>query len=303
MSRNSKKHQPSSSTLLTERELAQITTAPQAFAAVRGELEAIPADQLAYLNVEASRATRCGLVTARNVQGLLPALAELHPFDVRPVRMLRIYSLALSHAHSLAIEGDGEVPPLPVLVAEATPLRERMLRTAELLALYGIVSEQRVAAIRRGHGYVDLIDDLLALARLLEELWPRVHDSVMTTREEVERAITLSAQLQTALALQEARQPPLTQPEGRRFVRSQAFTLFYRAYQQTRRGVEFLRWDEGDAHLFVPSLFVRKLRRPVERDEGAGEDLLDPSSPIEDVPAPLPVPPSATAANELVASA
>jgi hypothetical protein len=301
MTRNNKKHKLSSSTLLTERELAQITTAPQAFAAVRAEIEAIPADQLAHLNVEVSRATRCGLVTARNVQALLPELAEVHPFDVRPVRMLRIYSLALSHAHSLAIEGDGEVPPLPILVAEATPLRERMLRTAELLVLYGIVSEQRVAAIRRGHGYVDLIDDLLALARMLEELWPRVRDSVMTTREELERAVSLSAQLQTALALQEARQTPLTPPEGRRFVRSQAFTLFYRAYQQARRGVVFLRWDEGDAHLFVPSLFTRKPRR-ASVDEDAADDLLDPSTVTDDEPAPEPVPPSVTAADELVAS-
>lgn len=298
MSRNNKnkKQNLSTSTLLTARELVLITTAPQAFAAVRAEIEAIPGDQLAHLNVDVSRATRCGLVTARNVQALLPELAELHPFDDRPVRMLRIYALALSHAHSLAIEGDGGVPPLPVLAAEATPLRERLLRTAELLALYGIVSAQRVAAIRQGQGYADLIDDLLALGRMFEELWPRVRDRVMTTREEVERAVTLSAQLQTALALHEARQTPLTQHEGRRFVRAQAFTLFYRAYQQTRRGVVFLRWDEGDAHRFVPSLHARKLRRP-ERNEGTADDLLEPDGVTEDEPEPEP--PSAIAADEL----
>jgi hypothetical protein len=304
--KNKNQQKPSSSALASTPELGLplITTTSQAFAAVRAEIEAIPAEQLTRINVDVARATRRGLVTARNVQPLLPALAELRPFDVRPVRMLRLYSLALSHAHSLAIEAGSELPPLPVLVAEAMPLRERLLRNAELLAHYGFVSEERVAAIRRGHGHVDLADALMALGRLFDEVWSRVHNRIMASREEVERSVTLSVELQDAIALHEARQAPLTQHDGRRFVRAQAFTLFYRAYQQTRRGVLFLRWDEGDARKLVPSLHARRFRSPGSEDETATDERLDPGSVTEDdPPTPEPTPPSSTAATDLVASA
>lgn len=251
---------------------AVVGTAPQAFASVRQEIESVPLEALVRINCDVPRAARCGLVAAEHVQPLLPELAQLVRFDVRPVHMLGAYSLALLHTHSLATEGDGQLPSLPVLVAEATPLRERLLRTAELLAYYDIVSVERVAAIRSGTGYASLAEALLALGRLFVELWPRVRDNVIATREEVDRAITLSAQLQKALALQEADKSPLLQPSGRRYLRAQAFTLFYRAYEQTRRGVTFLRWDEGDAQAIVPSLYPRRGRRPegetLEVDEG-----------------------------------
>ncbi|MFS8069892.1 MAG: hypothetical protein ACMG6S_26300, partial [Byssovorax sp.] len=34
-----------------------------------------------------------------------------------------------------------------------------------------------------------------------------------------------------------------------------AFTLFTNAYDQVRRGVMYLRWDEGDADSLAPSLY------------------------------------------------
>jgi len=37
--------------------------------------------------------------------------------------------------------------------------------------------------------------------------------------------------------------------------RACAFTLFMRAYDQARRAVIFLRWDEGDADEIAPSLY------------------------------------------------
>jgi hypothetical protein len=304
MSRYSKKQKSRTPTPAREAASAVIDTAPQAFASVRHEIEAVPLEMLVRINCDVPHAARCGLVAAEHVQPLLPDLAQLIRFDVRPVHMLGAYSLALLHAHSLATEGDGDLPSLPVLVAEAMPLRERLLRTAELLAYFGIVSAEHVAAIRSGLGYASLAEALLALGRMLVELWPRVHDKVMVTREEVDRAITLSAQLQKAIALHEADKSPLQLPSGRRYLRAQAFTLFYRAYEQTRRGVTFLRWDEGDAQGIVPSLYPRRGRRPegeeLELDEGdASPRVSDDASPLRLEPGAV----SIAAANAPIAAA
>lgn len=262
-----------------------VDTAPQAFASVRAEIEAVPLDALVRINVDLSRTARCGLVAAEHVEPLLPDLARLHAFDVRPVRMLGTYALALLHVNDLASEGDSELPPLPVLVAEATRLREGLLRTAELLAHYGIVSAERVAVIRSGTGYADLAKSLLALGRLFVDLWPRVRDKVIATREEVDRAIVLSAQLQRTLAFQKAKRNPLNRHTSHRHLRVQAFTLFYRAYEEARRGVMFLRWYEGDAHAIVPSLYPRRPRRlRNERSEGGPEERLDGDRAMADEP-------------------
>lgn len=294
---------PSSRSRIPSHEIdpAIIDTAPQAFASVRHEIEAVPSNALVAINVDVSRAARCGLVAAEHVQPLLPDLAELCRFDVRPVHMLGAYSLALLHAHDLAVEGDGALLPLPMLVVEAMPLREGLLRTAELLAHYQIVSVERVAAIRSGAGHADLASGLLALGRMFIELWPRIHDKVIAEREDVERALTLSAQLQKALALHEAEKSPLLKPTSRRYLRAQAFTLFYRAYEETRRGVSFLRWYEGDVQAIVPTLYMRRPRRPSPdqgEGEGQGEGTADPDRASVE-----PEPSTAVAANDAAATA
>jgi hypothetical protein len=38
--------------------------------------------------------------------------------------------------------------------------------------------------------------------------------------------------------------------------RQQAFTLFVRAYDQIRRGVSYLRWDEDDVDTIAPSIYA-----------------------------------------------
>jgi hypothetical protein len=257
----------------------RLETPPQAFASLLAEIEAVPADELVHIYVDIPRAARCGLLAAENLAPFFPELAKLGPWlDVRPIRMLRPYSLALLNAHDLAVEGGSEAPSLSVLVAEATPLREGLLRTAELLAHYGLVSAERVAAIRHGSGYAALADDVLALGRLFVELWAEVRDKVVVTREEVDRAIALSPLLQEAIARQESDQAPVTKHKGRRFMRAQAFTLFHRAYQEARRGIGFLRWHEGDALGIVPPLRVSRPRRPgAEEDDAGVEELLDAS--------------------------
>jgi hypothetical protein len=247
-------------------------TAPAAFASVRAEIQAVPASALLRTNLSMERAARRGLAVSERLRPLLPALAGLPDLDHHAVETMPSYALAVLHAHDLATEAPPPGTQLVALLQEATPLRELMLRGAELLALAGYVSGERVAAIRSGQGYADTADDLQALGRLYHETWGRVHDKVPVTKDMVARALTLSTELNVVLGGREIDdEDPLIERSNPAHVRAQAFTLFLRAYDECRRGVTYLRWHDGDAAAIVPSLYPRRGRRPGAPEEAAND--------------------------------
>lgn len=275
-----KKTKPTKSATTPHTTITQ--TAPEAFASVREEIEAVSASDFVPNNLDTARAARRGLAVAERIEPLLPALAELSDFDFRTVSNLRCYALAVLYTHDLATEGgEAAAAELAVLLEEAMPLRELMLSGAELLALAGYVSKDRVAAIRSGQGHADTAGDLQALGRLYLELWTLVKDKVPVTRAMAERAITLSAELNAVIGVREIEEEdPLVETRDPSYLRAQAFTLFARAYAECRRGVTYLRWHHGDAAALVPTLYAKRRRGGVEVDEGddAVDELLDPDS-------------------------
>jgi hypothetical protein len=253
--------------------------AAAAFASVKDEILSVPAHELLPINLDIPRAAGRGSLAAERIAPLLPALSLLPGLDFRRIERLGIYALALHHSHDLVTEVRTEAVALHALLAEATPLKEDMLRSAELLAHFGIVSSERVAAIRSGQGHADTADDLIALGRLFDEAWDRVEGKVLVTREQIDRAPVLGGQLHKALAAREVEPSPLVPPTDRRFVQAQAFTLFARIYDQARRGVSYLRWLEGDAHLLVPSLYPHRPRRTGTTAEDTSSDITSNVSP------------------------
>lgn len=282
MSRTPKSSLPSTPTLETL--IAQGATL--AFEAVRAEIVAVPVQALLPINLDVPRAARQGLVVAERLAPLLAELSTMHHLDVERVRRLPTYALALLHAHDQAAGPDGGTTPLANLLAQAIPLRADLLRTAETLAHFGLVSRERVAFIRRGHGHADTAADLHALGVLLGRAWPSIADKVAITRAQVDRAIPLSAQLQQALGVRESDDDPLVERTDPRHVRMQAFTLFVAAYDECRRGVSHLRWHEGDAAEIVPSLYRGRGGRGAAPEQDVEDGLVDAGR--EDAPAPVP---------------
>lgn len=267
-------------------------TAAAAFALARTEIVAVPVSDFVPTNLDMARAARRGLAVAERVEPLHAALAKLDDLDFRVVSNLRCYALAVLHVQGLVEQGgEAQVALLASLLAEAAPLRELMLHTAETLALAGYVSHERVMAIRAGHGHADTASDLQALGCLYEELWDRVRDKVPITRAMVERATTLSVELNSALGLREIDDDdPLVEPSNPIHLRAQAFTLFVRAYDECRRGVSYLRWHQGDALALVPSLYIRRSRKA-----GASAVEDDTADDLVDAPEPRPEPGIGTA--------
>ncbi len=139
------------------------------------------------------------------------------------------------------------------LLEEATALRARLLGDAEALAARGLLDLESVQAIRSGQGNLDTANDLVALSALMGASWAKIENKTAATAEEVHRAGDLGPLLIAALGVREhgARATPAEAAD--RKVR--AFTLFTAAYDQVRRGVTYLRWDEGDAESLAPSLY------------------------------------------------
>jgi hypothetical protein len=283
MPKNTKPTKSASSSIA----IATAQTPSAAFASVLPEIQAVAASEILRTNLGMERAARRGLAVAERLRPLLPELWGLPGLDAHAVEAMPDYALAVLHAHDLATEAGGaKRTQLATLLQEAVPMREIMLCGAELLALTGYVSHERVAAIRSGQGHVDTVDDVQALGRLYLELWDRVHDKVPVTRAMVERALTLSATLHRLLGAQEiVEHDPLVEPSDPVHLRAKAFTLFLRAYEECRRGVTYLRWHHGDASAIVPSLYPRRSRRTpeVEETEGAASDGLDEAAngPVE----------------------
>jgi hypothetical protein len=273
--------------------------AAQAFAALRDEILAVPEGELLPINLDIPRAAGRGALAAERIAPLMPDLSGLLGLDASRVKRLGLYALALHHAHDLATEaGAGELA-LQRLLEEAVPLREGMLRSAELLAHFGVFSAERVAAIRSGQGHADTADDVIALGRLFDEEWPRASGKVPVTRAMVDRAPVLGVAIHKALAQREVESSPLVASNDPRYVQAQAFTLFARVYDEARRGVTYLRWRERDVQRFVPTLYPQRPRRSGVVEDEEGTELATEAGPeVEEATAAAVVGGEAIAANE-----
>lgn len=257
-----------------------------AFARVRVEIEAVPREQVRRLSIYVPNATVL-------VLGALPKLLALRdamratflapPFPL--LDKLRDYALAAAYAHSRVLPRDAGETHLRALVNEATPLRERLLSSAETLTKFDLLDARQVAAIRQGTGHVNTAQGLSALAALFREAGPAVVSKTALTKADLKRAGELSTRLLDALGQRQSGADGSGDPGEADDRLGKAYELLARAYGECRRVVAFLRWHEGDADLIAPPLghSRRRGRRP---------QVDEPDAPEPDPSAPDPIDPS-----------
>ncbi len=236
------------------------TTAEASFRRVRPEIDAVRDDALVPISVEIPFAVGIALAAAPRIDTLIPQMLALPDFDLRPVRMLRTYAGAALYAHLAAATPRPSASTLPTLLDEAGRLRADLLLGADSLAHFGLVSRDRVAAIRAGSGHIDTANDLVQLAALFDEIWDVIHDRTPILRPMVERAAALGLELHTVLGSRRLDDAFPPAPDAQR-IKERSFTLFATGYDTCCRAVTYLRWNHGDAHLFAPSIYVKRRRR------------------------------------------
>lgn len=225
------------------------------------ELAALRADELLPIRVDVVRAATIVLGTWPTLATLRPRIVdELPCFSIERFDRLPAYALATWYAHLLSLPPDSPENPVKPLLDEAHTLRESLLVGAEGLAHFGLLDAKRVAAIRSGLGNIDVANDLGALSALYREAGPAIAGKTPVTAAQVDRAAALGPALLIALGVRDHDAKLPAAPGALADQRNRAFTLFARAYDQCRRAVTYLRWDEGDADTYAPSIYG--YRRP-----------------------------------------
>jgi hypothetical protein len=243
--------------------------AAEAYARVRPDLDALPPEAVGRITARIAVVISIALGSLVHIEALWHLIATLPLLDVAPLRKLRDYVYALYYADLMAMPSTEGAADVPSMLAEAMPMRDRMLSVAEAMAKYGLVDPERVAAIRSGLGHLDTANDLGALAELFGGLAPEHQGRSPVPASEIDRAAGLSLQLLAALGRRQVGSDGAGLPSRYEDDKARAFRLVVRSYDHARRAVTYVRWQEGDANLLVPSLFSGKRRRPSSDEPGA----------------------------------
>lgn len=250
--------------------------AAKAYAEVEPILAALAPGDLDQVRTDIPRAVAIAVGAVPHIAKMRDQAAKLPGFDVTNVDRLGTYALAAWYAHLLslpAVVGS----ELGGLLEEAKPLREDMLMSAELLAHKGFFDRNAVKAIRAGQGNLDTANDLVALAALFTAGWSQVENKTPVEPAQVERAAQLGPRILVALGARDQPGTKSADPADPAERRQRAYTAFVRAYDQCRRAVTFLRWNEGDADEIAPSLFANRGPRAASGEPEAPEPAASPS--------------------------
>jgi hypothetical protein len=153
-------------------------------------------------------------------------------------------------------------PPeaLVKLTADAQTLRDTLYSDAVALANRGLISGARLAEFKGAVGYKNVAFDLLGLTALLRQAWAQIDGKTALTAAELDDADLLGEQLLNAVGTRDQS----TVPADAIQIRQRLFTLFLTAWDQVRRALNFLGWNEDDVDDIAPSLYAGRARRKTD---------------------------------------
>ena len=237
-----------------------------AFERMRPQFEAIPREEAMHVNVDATYAAGLGAWVAGRLGAVRAQLQPLAPYlDLQAIDQLADRAHAFAYAHGEYLFATTPQEPIAELHKEAAKLIDLFLLSASALSAQGLLPNERVALVRTSTGYRNASEYLTALTKLFKDYWSEIGTKTGVTMQQVDRGAVLAVQLLEGSI--ERMHAPLT-PSEATVARERAFTLFYRAYDELRRAVTFLRWHDGDIEQLVPTLFLRNGKRKGEAASG-----------------------------------
>jgi hypothetical protein len=243
-----------------------------AFQRVESEIVALEESELVLVNLDVPSAVATALGARHKILDYREEMAELRGVDVSKLDKLRDYGYALLHTQTEYHAASGKDETLGELVDELQDIREQLFADAQGLARRGLLDREEVAKLRSGLGHKNLAMDVNGLVRAFREEAGALLGKSPVTREELDNAAELAARVIEEVGAKE--QAPAVTAEAT-LLRQRAFTLFTRAYDEARRAVSFLRWNEGDADSIAPSLWAGR----------GGRGKPEPKVPASETPA------------------
>lgn len=207
---------------------------------------------LVSVNVDVQVAATVALGVVRRVRGgpLLASFQKLSSTGLLPARCLEDTEEAAQAAwyarYRLLLASDGAESP-EELAKEGFALRAKMLRVIE----YNLEEDQDVmdhlAAIRKGGGYLNLTNDLVAVAEIYKSKKKALsEDRRHYTPGDQQKAELLASRLLAHMGHSGAGKTDWVDAQGR------CWTLLQGAYDQVRRGGLFLTWGTEEEQAFPP---------------------------------------------------
>jgi hypothetical protein len=223
------------------------------------EMRAIPADKLMIVNLDIPTAVTTVLGALPQVRAIrAQVVATMPQFDIARFDKLEAYTLAVGYANSLYLAASQPSESLEDLAAEGVTMRDLLVAEATTLSQRRLIDGQRLKELKGANGYRNLAVDLFTLAAMVREVWPTLGGKTTLQLSELDQAETLADKLLTAVGQREQGPAVIaTSAENRQ----RAFTLFISAYDNVRRVVTFLRWNEDDVDEIAPSLYGKGARR------------------------------------------
>lgn len=247
---------------------------------VRGQMAILEPNDLQPITIDP-------LTAVSTARGALPQLMKLRDqmvalpgFDAKNIDDLETLAIAAQATQSILLAADTPPERFSELIADATELRQRLYNDALALAQRGLISETPLQALKGPVGFRNVASDLGTLAMILRGAGSRIEGKACVTEEALDQAEIYSEEVIADLGLKN--NAPAT-VAGVVLERQQAFTLFINAYDQVRRAVTYLRWNEDDIDDFAPSLYSGR-KRKVSAETVAQPPATNPSGPRASTP-------------------
>ncbi|MET0790729.1 MAG: hypothetical protein ABW061_04350 [Polyangiaceae bacterium] len=247
----------------------------------------LPNDKLLPINVDVAGAVSTGLSTLKRVMHLRDRAGALPEFDIKVFDDLETHTLATGHAHTLYLSASAEPEELRELNEEGLRLRGMLYADAVALSTRKLINGERIGELKANPGFQNLAFDLMGLAQILRSNWDKISSKTAITPDDLDRAELVGDRLMNAISDRAIAPAALADVSAQR---QRNFTLFTRAYDQVRRAITFLHWDEGDLDVLAPSLYAGRGNSNIrKKDEQPG--------PQPTVPGTAPAPGTAPVAG------
>jgi hypothetical protein len=225
-----------------------------AFEKTAPQRAALAAESIAPINLDVPTTVAAVISAYPRLKTLREEIvANLASFDIAQLDDLETYAEALGYAQTAYLAASTPGEPLPAIVDRASQLRDQLLSDSNALARRGLLDGKRLADLKGGTGYLNIASDVGVLVRMLRERWSDVTSKSAILLAELDDAEQLSEQIMFAYA---ERMRPSAQVTNAGDDRQRAYTLLVKAYDQARRAVIYVRWDQGDADKIATSLWA-----------------------------------------------
>lgn len=225
----------------------------QSFQRTKPLAMALSVNELVAINVDMPATLLTAIAALPRIAPFMEVAKSLPNYDYSQFHSLREFTLALHSVQAKHTHAQTPPPELPIMLAEATRRRDIILADCGALIARGYMNAASVSEYKGLGGYKNVAFDLTGLVELMTETWPKIEGKVLFTREELEDNRLFALKFVESVAYRDKNASKVTELGD---LRQRIFTLFFRAYDQVRRAIIFLRWDMEDADSIVPSLYA-----------------------------------------------